>query len=377
MRVFLLLLPLAASLRLFSPSQFTIRRQVGQLGFATETEWQYYAPRNPLDPSQPTRTVEASGISVRLFEAALDGGDRVLLKQFLKPAVPIGQRELALHKQLAPLPPPSPLASLLGSLTTDALFETPAFARQWSNALPDTPPPSAGELWLIFKWEGLATIANFASAPQERIWWDLKGTATATARKRFLKVLTGRSLQALSWLHAKGVAHRSIGPSSLIMSTYDQQLPTRLFVKLIDLGFGTTASLLPPEEISAAMSRGATTPLDVLPLLQRDDLHCLAYVLLETMLAAAGAEGEQPPPSTELQGLKRLVEDVFEGDVTTQFRAYVREEQRWGLACELLDEHEMAGWQLLQQMVDCREPASEAARRVSAQGLLESAWFND
>ena len=54
----------------FTPAAFTIQRIVGQLGFATEVEWQYYADgekknRNPLDPNQPSRTVEASGISVR------------------------------------------------------------------------------------------------------------------------------------------------------------------------------------------------------------------------------------------------------------------------------------------------------------------------
>ena len=49
----------------FTPSAFTIQRMVGQLGFATEVEWQYSGDdgervaRNPLDPDQPARTVEA------------------------------------------------------------------------------------------------------------------------------------------------------------------------------------------------------------------------------------------------------------------------------------------------------------------------------
>ena len=64
------LVPLAHAFQVFTPSAFTIQRQVGQLGFATEVEWEYYGgPRNPLDPEMPARTVEASGISVRLFQA--------------------------------------------------------------------------------------------------------------------------------------------------------------------------------------------------------------------------------------------------------------------------------------------------------------------
>ena len=51
----------------FQPGAFMIRRQCGQLGFATETEWQYGGKSpNPLDPTTPKRTVEASGISVRV-----------------------------------------------------------------------------------------------------------------------------------------------------------------------------------------------------------------------------------------------------------------------------------------------------------------------
>ena len=66
--------------------------------------------------------------------------------------------------------------TLLGSLRTDLQFETDAFQSEWAKALPQTPPPSAGELWLIFRWEGLATVAGFARASQQRAWWDLDGS---------------------------------------------------------------------------------------------------------------------------------------------------------------------------------------------------------
>ena len=77
------LLPLAcatvtsySTLSTFSPGAFIIKRQIGQLGFATETEWAYkrdgeLVTPNPLDPSQPKRTIDQSGISVRLLTLAL------------------------------------------------------------------------------------------------------------------------------------------------------------------------------------------------------------------------------------------------------------------------------------------------------------------
>ena len=68
----------------FPPSAFTIRRLLGQLYFTTETEWEYNGEAAPpLDPSKPKRTVEASGVSVRLFEALLNDTTRVILKEFV------------------------------------------------------------------------------------------------------------------------------------------------------------------------------------------------------------------------------------------------------------------------------------------------------
>jgi hypothetical protein len=347
-----------SALQVFSPSAFSIRRQVGQLGFATETEWQYYGGRrNPLDPSQPARTVEASGISVRLFDATLyrDGG-RILLKQFLPMAVDIGERELAVYTHLYERDgdgstKPAAMqqaATLLGHLRTDRSFESATFREEWSRALPSTPPPGAGELWLIFRWEGLSTVAGFARAAQEKAWWDFDGRLALAARKKFLKVVTARTLQVVNWLHTNGVVHRSLGSSSLILSTYDQTLPARLYIKAIDLGFASSASLLPAEDISQTLSRGATGPLNIIPFLARDDLHALAYVLLELILTSsrspyggADSQGGTGRP-TDLQSLKRIVEDLFAGDVA-QFRDYCLPEPEWALAVELLDEQARVG----------------------------------
>ena len=89
----------------------------------------------------------------------------------------------------------------------------------------------------------------------------------------------------------------------------------------------------------------------------------------------AEAERDAPAPPTDLQSLKRLVEDVFGCDVCGEFREYCQQETAWAGAVALLDEGGGAGWKLIQSLVSCREPASEEAESVSCAQLLESEWF--
>ena len=282
----------------FTPSAFTIQRIVGQLGFATEVEWQYYSDgekrnRNPLDPNQPSRTVEASGISVRLFQGELFGGEKVLLKEYLSCAREIGENELSMYTLLCDDGKENPvqLGSLLGHMQSDSSFDSAVFRDNWSRSIPSTPPPASGNLWLVFRWEGLATVGAFPRVPQPRPWLDLTGgRQMRDARAKYLMVLTGRCLQVLAYLHGKGVVHRSLGPSSLLLSTSQQGEAERLTVRLIDLGFAASASSLPQEEVENAMRRGASSPLAVLPMLALNDLHGLGYVLLELFLASAAAQ---------------------------------------------------------------------------------------
>ena len=192
-----------AAWQTFTPSAFTIQRMVGQLGFATEVEWQYYEDgekknRNPLDPNQPARTVEASGISVRLFQAELFGGERCLLKEYLPSARGIGENELAMYSLLCEGGSNTPiqLGTLLGHMQSDASFDSAAFRDNWARAIPNTPPPTSGNLWLCFRWEGLNTVGSFPRVPQPKPWFDLGGWQTRDARAQYLKVMTGRCLQA-------------------------------------------------------------------------------------------------------------------------------------------------------------------------------------
>jgi len=399
-------------LQRFSPSAFTIRRQVGQLGFSTETEWQYYdRKRNPLDPSMPSRSVEASGISVRLFEAKLADERRVLLKEYLGDARSIGENEMAVHSKLyidaedSGQPRPAQVGSLLGMMQSDG-FDSDAFIQQWKNALPNSAPPVSGELWLVFEWEPLRTMTGFATSPQIAPWFQPRAAQLAQ-RKFFVRVATGRTLQLLRWLHGKGIVHRSLGGSSILLSTYDQTQPQTLSLKVVDLGFAAMADSLPEDEVARAM-RSGTSPLSVFPLLTYDDLHALAYIFLELVLSSLSATNLQPAPAqpagwqamkrlvedrsrpppqrqpsqaaasvrpTDWQSLKRLVEDIFGGDVRGAFRDYCAEEPEWTEAVAFLDEKDQAGWKLAQQLTDCR--LRDLSQSASAIAFLESEFFAD
>ena len=404
MGILAIVVSLPAALETFSPGEFVIRRQIGQLGFATETEWQYNrggvpVRPNPLDPTQPKRTVEASGNVVRLFDAKLDDDSRVLLKEFVGDARSIGGNEGAMYEQLYERATmagqvngrPPQLGTLLGTMMADASFTTDSFRAQWESALPGILPPSADGLWLVFRWEGLSTVAGFPRQPQQRAWFDFDGRAAIAARRVYTKNACRRILETVGWLHGQGIVHRSLGSSSLILNTYDQTVSSdSLQVKLIDLGFSTTASRISPEEVAAAMARGAPSPLDVIPFLTRaDDMHALTYVLLELVLGSAcpppvadpvtgrlNGEGSEAP-SSDLQTLKRLVEDVFSDDVCGEFRAYCANEAAWAPAVALLDESGGAGWRIVQQLAKCRDASSEEAEGATCQRLLESPWFAD
>ena len=99
-------------------------------------------------------------------------------------------------------------------------------------------------------------------------------------------------------------------------------------------------------------------------------------MLLELVLESFRGDAPRGQP-TDLQSLKRLVEDVFAGDVSNGFRRYCLEEPEWAEAVALLDESNRGGWDLAQILVDCRSPDAEALSNLTALSLLESAWFDD
>lgn len=368
----------------FTPNVFTILRKVGQLSVSQEVEWQYYqgginpVDRDPLDVNQPARTKESNGQAVRLFQASMYAGRQCLLKEFMPIAREVGENELAAYKALygdsTALDRPNEFGLLLGHMESDAAFDDDMFKSSWVQTMPDTPPPTSGNLWLVFAWQPFyQTIGSFPSKQQEPPWFDFDGSKFRAERERYCKVVAARCLQVLAKMHQQGVVHQSLGPSSFMLSTADQNLADELTVSAMDLGFAVFASEeVARDEMAAAFHASRVSKLAL------NDLQCLGYVLIEMFLKSAAAQ-DAPDAMvlrrTDQQGLKDLIEDAFDGDVRGQFRNYCNQEPSWKGAVQMLDAQYGAGWGLIQGLINCRKDDAEP---LSAQSLLESCvWFNE
>ncbi len=61
------------------------------------TRWrarEYNRQTSPVDPSTPSRTLNPSGTTVRLFEARTYGNAKVVLKEFLPKGLKLAYREI-------------------------------------------------------------------------------------------------------------------------------------------------------------------------------------------------------------------------------------------------------------------------------------------
>lgn len=191
-----------AQLRRFAAGEFQINRYIGGLGFLEITDWEYYGVDddmrrgstvrvNPLDPATPTRTTTQSGTSVRLFEAFMSDGRRVLLKEYFPPSrqLALGEAAAVLQLQdawvrtLAPTSRTSagiletelssgmaaeraaeftPFVTLKGCIEGSDVFASKDFIRGWRRSFPEVAPPLPRNLWLVYKWEGFGnTVLNW------------------------------------------------------------------------------------------------------------------------------------------------------------------------------------------------------------------------
>eukprot|EP00287_Rhodomonas_sp_CCMP768_P011246 CAMPEP_0196721128 /NCGR_PEP_ID=MMETSP1091-20130531/3771_1 /TAXON_ID=302021 /ORGANISM="Rhodomonas sp., Strain CCMP768" /LENGTH=575 /DNA_ID=CAMNT_0042062529 /DNA_START=9 /DNA_END=1736 /DNA_ORIENTATION=+ len=408
----------------FQAADMEIRRQVGEMGYATVTDWEYYTPRNPLDPEAPSRTYEASGAAVRLFEAKIARGSlmnaRVLLKEYFPRAREIAEQELRVYTDLVTawddVAPDedfadAPVATLRGWFQTTEECERASFRENWKNRFPKVAPPGAGNLWLLFRWQGNKAMSEFARSLASPVsFWDQLSAPVFGPRKSnlntqfyFLRNLVKECLAALTFLHERGVIHRSIGPSSVTMNTFDVIEGDRLQVKLRDFGFASRAALLDDGTLTKAQRAGARTPGELLAFVASEDLYAMGYALAETIFTALAiteeAEAEpqgtkmtpitkqwvkqtqgpdtddavsslgpiggsqtsgmpsKPAARTDQDALKKLMEDVFESDVKGAFRDYCEAEERWVDVVSFLDLEDRAGWDLLHDMINSKRLA--------------------
>ena len=55
------------------------------------------------------------------------------------------------------------------------------------------------------------------------------------------RAIVRRSLQALAYCHGRGIAHGALGPSSLLLNTYEDRKSSQLSIKLDNFGFARQA----------------------------------------------------------------------------------------------------------------------------------------
>jgi serine/threonine protein kinase len=206
------------------------------------------------------------------------------------------------------------------------------------------------------------------------------------------------ALTALADIHDNGIAHRSIGRSSFVLTspTQDKREPSTVYftrssglvVKLADFGFSglLEESAFDDEFIARARAFGFSfrkgdTSLAVTNFAMAEDLHALGFVFLGLLLSVLAElpSADSPMPATDEDTLQRLLGEIFDKDIS-QFREYVEAEEVWSNLVELLDENDGAGWNLLETLFKAREKAAENKNNlmiITARGLLSNPIFRD
>ena len=303
----------------------------------------------------------------------------------------------------------SPFVGILGRLDLsdfeDDMGVTP---QEWYSAL-KVAPPKEGAIWVVYEYVGLTTLNAYARPPLVRFQnlppqKNFFGAVVAPPplpqwRERAKYVIKGimfQCLEAVAFLHENGIAHRSIGRNSIILSSVAQDkveasslyalVPSRLVVKLADFGFGgpIADSSFDEEFRTRARSFGieikeGTSSVGMTNFAMAEDLHALGFVFLGLLLTSLAdiPTPQYKMPATDEDSLQRLIAEIFDKDFDS-FREYVEAEDIWENIVSLLDENDGAGWDLLRQLCFARERASENKNELTvltARGLLSNPIF--
>lgn len=369
-----------ANLRTFQPSDFEIRRIVGQQSFATITDWEYYIPA----PLSPTRTTEPSAPAIRLYEARIAASipslynARVLLKEFLPPGIDLGVSEIEAYNSIYSSetnidPNTIPVATLLGSFITDDSFARPSFKASWSQRFPRSPEAPLPEApFLVFRWEGIQSALSVAASTERKTgedWFDNLFPSNLRRRKAlYIRKFMRESLKALAFLHTKtGIVHRSVGLASIMVNSNEWRYASSLQVKLRDFGFAKPVSALAEgPDLERARRAEAFSPSEIVAFHFSEDVYALGYAFLEFIFSVFGTS-----PITQ-DTFKKLFEDTFSFK-REAIQQYCREDPNWVDAVAFLDERNGEGWDLVLSMLQARENY----KIVSLDNLLQSSFLED
>lgn len=272
------------------------------------------------------------------------------------------------------------------------------------------PPPKPEAVWLVYEYAGLNTVSSCAIPgeirrsripPKRGFFGAVEPPTLPPWNKRADYVIKGimkGAVNAIATLHECGTCHRSIGRSSIILSSTAQDKAeasnlynTRiagLVIKVADFGFSGLAeeSTFDEEFCARARSFGlifrrGETSLAASNFAMAEDLHALGFVFLGLLLSSLAElpSADHPMPATDEDTLQRLLGDIFDKDIT-QFREYVEAEEVWSNLVDRLDENDGAGWNLLETLFTAREKAAstkDSLQIITARSLLSNPLFQD
>jgi serine/threonine protein kinase len=303
-----------------------------------------------------------------------------------------------------------PYVGVHGELNLVEFFENENNRNDWYRAL-GVAPPKPKSILLVYEYCGLTTLSVYCQPALKR-WFNLPIQNTRgflgrripppplpqwRDRARYVKHIMKQCLEGLRDIHDAGFTHRSLGRSSIILSSVGQDkmeasspfatVPGRLRVKLADFGFsGRFVDASNDEDFRRRARafniniREGGSQLEAKYFAMSEDFHSLGFVFIALLLSSL-AEIPKPDyvvPPTDEDALQRLMADIFEKDMV-QFRDYCSEEEIWSSVVSLLDEDDKAGWGILQLMCFAREGVKENIRTgkiLTVDGLLSSPFFN-
>lgn len=438
-------------------TDFILSNYVGTMGFDKVTDWDYKDPEsgqsvtpNPLDPSQPRRTKVRSESVIRLFRGELVGSlggalraqgldNRILIKEFSgDTALELARTELEIVArlqstlieeqdagewiqvastrqqslrqdtrhvaELSKLVAKEPYVGILGTVNVKNLdLEPNEFYRALSVA-----PPNKNAVWIVYEYAGLSNMQTYSvpaalrrdQLPRKKGFFgnvvEPPPLPPFAERAKYVIGIIRKSIEALATLHERGLVHRSIGRTSVVLSstTMDKRESVSPFstnvanvrVKLTDFGFAVpydTAAQDDDEFCARARTFGLTvgdsTTIATANFCMSEDLHALGFVVLGVLLTSL-AELPNPlyqMPATDEDTLQRLLVEIFDKDFD-QFRDYVEAEDIWSSLVALLDENHGAGWTVLETLMLAREKCvknKDAEQMIAVRGLLSNPFF--
>lgn len=272
------------------------------------------------------------------------------------------------------------------------------------------PPPKPDAVWIIYEYAGLSSAAAYArpaeikrqQLPPKKGFFgnpvDPPAAPSFEQRANYLvKGILRGALEAMAKMHDNGIAHRSIGRSSVIISSksMDKREASSVYttdtfqlrVKLADFGFSgpLDESTQDPEFCVRARTFGfnfreGEASIASMNFAIAEDMHALGFVFIGMLLSclAEVKSMDTPVPPTDEDTLQRLLSDIFSKDIA-QFREYVEAEDVWSELVDLLDANDSAGWKVLETLFLARERAAkfkDSELILTARGLLSSPFFN-